>query len=200
MNQAANSSAHDKREIAAYSARNIAVQFELQLALALVPATYLQLLVEQQPYWPYWEQNFDRVATKLLTMVPNGTIWNLQLQPFGQSRGYYPLRPADRIGFDLIGDPSRRGTIYPSIQTKGTVVNILYANQGFYAAFVLVPVFIQGTKVQATMKPSGKTFKGPITQLSTIRSLPCPSLLVLLQLDTLLAMLPCVLSAIMPPT
>ena len=156
---AAEGAEETNKELAFHSARDVAVQFEMQLSQSLVPANTLRLLIEQNPSWPYWEQHFDSVAAELMTTVTNGSIWNIQIQPFGQIAGIYPLRPEDKtqIGRDLISDPVRRSQIYPNIQSQKTSIAVSFASQGFYAAFVRSPIFKSGTSDTETF---GYNFRG----------------------------------------
>ena len=68
---------------------------QIQLQQSFTPGVTMQMLVKQRPDWDYWVQNFDSTATELMSRVPKGALWNLQLQPFAQVMMISPLRPED---------------------------------------------------------------------------------------------------------
>ncbi|KAG2443738.1 hypothetical protein HXX76_002084 [Chlamydomonas incerta] len=107
----------------------------------------MQMLVKQRPDWDYWLENFNSTATELMSRVPKGALWDLQLQPFAQVMLITPLRPEDLSQInpprDLIGDPTRRDDIYKIIRTRQPGVNgPFWLVQGFTGAFVRYPIFV----------------------------------------------------------
>jgi hypothetical protein len=159
VNLAADAAEDNNKDLAFHSARDMAGQFEFQLEQSQFPVNNFQLLVEQQPSWSFWRDNFDRIAEEVLSKGINGSIWNIQMQPFGQIALIYPLRPADmsQIGRDLLADPTRRNQIYPIIQSHEISTSVAFAAQGFLAAFIRTPVFILGTELNETF---GYNFAG----------------------------------------
>ena len=67
---------------------------QIQLQQSFTPGLTFQLLVKQRPDVGYWFENFNATAQELMSRVPNGSLWNLQLQPFAQVMMINPFRPA----------------------------------------------------------------------------------------------------------
>ena len=80
---------------------------QIQLQQSFTPGVTMQMLVKQRPDWEYWLENFNSTATELMSRVPKGALWDLQLQPFAQVMMITPLRPEDLSQInpprDLIG-------------------------------------------------------------------------------------------------
>ncbi|KAG2500644.1 hypothetical protein HYH03_001411 [Edaphochlamys debaryana] len=104
-----------------------ATGFQIQLQQSYTPGVTFQLLVKQRPDLGYWVEHFNATAQELLTRVPNGSLWNLQLQPFAQVLQIHPTRPEDMGQLvparDLLGDPARRGDVLKAITTGAPAVN-----------------------------------------------------------------------------
>jgi hypothetical protein len=93
----AGAAAHERQLMDATRSRAVdaATGFQIQLQQSFTPGVTFQLLVEQRPDWGYWLGAFNATAAQLLTRVPKGAIWNLQLQPFAQVMLIHPFRPED---------------------------------------------------------------------------------------------------------
>ncbi|KAG2500643.1 hypothetical protein HYH03_001410 [Edaphochlamys debaryana] len=123
-----------------------ATGFQIQLQQSYTPGVTFQLLVKQRPDFGYWVEHFNATAQELLTRVPRGSLWNLQLQPFAQIMQIYPTRPEDLRQLlpphDVIGNPSRREDVYRAITTRAPAINgPLLTAQGFMGAFIRYPIF-----------------------------------------------------------
>ncbi|KAG2438990.1 hypothetical protein HYH02_010781 [Chlamydomonas schloesseri] len=132
-----------------------ATGFQIQLQQSFTPGVTMQMLVKQRPDWEYWVQNFNSTAAELMSRVPKGALWNLQLQPFAQVMMINPLRPEDLSQVspprDLIGDPTRRDGILNIIRTREPGVNgPFYLVQGFTGAFVRYPIYVPNVNEQET--------------------------------------------------
>ncbi|KAG2443736.1 hypothetical protein HXX76_002082 [Chlamydomonas incerta] len=132
-----------------------ATGFQIQLQQSFTPGVTMQMLVKQRPDWDYWVQNFNSTAQELMSRVPKGALWNLQLQPFAQVMMISPLRPEDVSQVspprDLIGDPTRRDGILNIIRTREPGVNgPFYLVQGFTGAFVRYPIYVPNVSENET--------------------------------------------------
>ncbi|GLI65794.1 hypothetical protein VaNZ11_009414 [Volvox africanus] len=124
-----------------------ATGFQIQLQQSFTPGVTFQLLVRQQPDWKFWVKNFNQTAQELLSRVPKGSLWNLQLQPFAQVMMIYPMRPEDDGQInpprDLLKDPTRREGILAAIRSREPAVNGPFnLSQGFMGAFVRYPIYV----------------------------------------------------------
>ena len=66
---ASNDSANAKKDDARASATEVATGFELQLKETFTPAVTLQLMIEQNPSWPFWEAQFAPIVDQLIARV-----------------------------------------------------------------------------------------------------------------------------------
>ncbi|GAX79174.1 hypothetical protein CEUSTIGMA_g6614.t1 [Chlamydomonas eustigma] len=86
--------------------------------------------------------------------TPNGSLYNIQLQPFGQVRIIYPLRPADQTqyGKDLLLYPPRRALCLELIALHRQDVSVTYltAPQNLSVVAVRQPIFINNTAPNET--------------------------------------------------
>ncbi|KAG2498087.1 hypothetical protein HYH03_003845 [Edaphochlamys debaryana] len=132
---------HDTRSRAV----DAATGFQIQVQQSFTPGVTFQILVRQRPEWAYWLANFNDTADELLSRVPQGVLWNLQLQPFGQVMLIHPHRPVDdpQIGRDVLGDPARRESVYKAIETHQPAMSApLVVDQGFMGAFIRYPIYV----------------------------------------------------------
>ncbi|KAG2438991.1 hypothetical protein HYH02_010782 [Chlamydomonas schloesseri] len=132
-----------------------ATGFQIQLQQSFTPGVTMQMLVKQRPDWEYWVQNFNSTAAELMSRVPKGALWNLQLQPFAQVMMIHPFRPEDLSQVspprDLIGDPARRDPVLQAIRTaQPEVAGPLRVGQGFMGAFVRYPIFVPDVSEEET--------------------------------------------------
>ncbi|KAG2443735.1 hypothetical protein HXX76_002081 [Chlamydomonas incerta] len=125
--------------------------FQIQLQQSFTPGLTFQLLVKQRPDVSYWIENFNATAQELMSRVPNGSLWNLQLQPFAQVMMINPFRQATDASQvnpprDLLGDPTRRNDIMKIITTREPQVvgPVLLSNNVSWGTFVRYPIFIRG--------------------------------------------------------
>ncbi|GLC49284.1 hypothetical protein PLESTB_000202400 [Pleodorina starrii] len=153
----AGAAAHVKqqKDDARSRAVDAATGFQIQLQQSFTPGVTFQLLVKQRPEWEYWLQNFNQTAQELLTRVPKGSLWNLQLQPFAQVMMIHPFRPEDDGQInpprDLVGDPTRRDGILGSIRSRQPTVNGPFKLvQGFLGAFVRYPIYVPDVDAEET--------------------------------------------------
>ncbi|GAX83535.1 hypothetical protein CEUSTIGMA_g10960.t1 [Chlamydomonas eustigma] len=151
---ASNSSANSARTSATASATEVATSFELQIEQTFAPAVTLQIMIEKDPYWEYWQANFIDIAEYLISQTPNGSLYNIQLQPFGQVRIIYPLRPVDQTqyGKDLLLYPPRRALCLELIALHRQDVSVTYltAPQNLSVVAVRQPIFINNTAPNET--------------------------------------------------
>ncbi|GIM13633.1 hypothetical protein Vretimale_16702 [Volvox reticuliferus] len=132
-----------------------ATGFQIQLQQSFTPGITFQLLVRQQPDWKFWVKNFNQTADELLSRVPKGALWNMQLQPFAQVMMIYPMRPEDdgqvNPPRDLLKDPTRRDGILSAIKNREPAVNGPFnLSQGFMGAFVRYPIYVPDVDANAT--------------------------------------------------
>ncbi|KAG2443737.1 hypothetical protein HXX76_002083 [Chlamydomonas incerta] len=132
-----------------------ATGFQIQLQQSFTPGVTMQMLVKQRPDWDYWLENFNSTAMELMSRVPKGALWNLQLQPFAQVMLITPLRPEDLSQInpprDLIGDPARRESVRLAIRTaQPAVAGPLRVSQGFTGAFVRYPIYVPNVSENET--------------------------------------------------
>ncbi|GFR47439.1 hypothetical protein Agub_g9162 [Astrephomene gubernaculifera] len=151
----AHSHVQQRKDDARSRAVDAATGFQIQLQQSFTPGVTFQLLVKQRPEWDYWLANFNQTAEELMSRVPNGSLWNLQLQPFAQVMMMHPFRPEDLSQVvpprDLLGDPTRRDDILRIIQTKEQlVVGPFYLVQGFTGAFIRYPIYVQDVGANET--------------------------------------------------
>ncbi|KXZ49357.1 hypothetical protein GPECTOR_22g951 [Gonium pectorale] len=144
-----------RKDDARSRAVDAATGFQIQLQQSFTPGVTFSLLVKQRPEWSYWLQNFNSTAKELLSRVPNGSLWNLQLQPFAQVMTMYPTRPEDLREMnpprDLIGDPTRRDDILRIIKTREPlVVGPFNLVQGFTGAFIRYPIYVPDVDANET--------------------------------------------------
>ncbi|GIL61307.1 hypothetical protein Vafri_15698 [Volvox africanus] len=149
-----------------------ATGFQIQLQQSFTPGVTFQLLVRQQPDWKFWVKNFNRTAQELLSRVPKGSLWNLQLQPFAQVMMIYPMRPEDdgqvNPPRDLLKDPTRRDGILAAIRSREPAVNGPFnLSQGFMGAFVRYPIYVPDVDANETFgfRYRGNTSDVPYSQL-----------------------------------
>ena len=153
VTQAAAANADQQQRDAILLCGEVANELELQIRETISPAITLKLMIERQPLWSFWQENFVTVSDELMKNVVNSSLYNIQLQPFAQVRIINPLRPADNTqpGRDLLFDPARRDVVLGLLKTKQQALSIVYLTpQNFTAAFVRQPVFIPGTSPNET--------------------------------------------------
>ena len=153
VKQASAANAEQQQRDAALLGGEVAIQLELQIRETISPAITMKLMIQKQPLWSFWDQNFGTITDELMQNVVNGSLYNIQLQPFAQVRMINPLRPSDRTqpGRDLLFDPARRDVVIGLLTTKQQALSIVYLTpQNFTAAFIRQPVFISGTSSNET--------------------------------------------------
>ncbi|KAG2500646.1 hypothetical protein HYH03_001413 [Edaphochlamys debaryana] len=147
----ANNHVQQQKDDVRSRAVDAATGFQIQLQQSFAPGVTFQLLVKQRPDLEYWLLNFDATATELLSRVPTGALWNLQLQPFAQVMMMSPYRNATDFSQvypprNLLADPGRRDDILNIIRTtQPQVVGpfLLTDGQGFLGAFVRYPIYVE---------------------------------------------------------
>ncbi|GFR47438.1 hypothetical protein Agub_g9161 [Astrephomene gubernaculifera] len=143
----AQSTVQQRKDDVRSRAVDAATGFQIQLQQSFTPGLTFTLLVKQQPDVGFWFTNFGSTAQELMSRVPNGSLYNFNLQPFAQNMMIYPMRPADYAQInpprDLLSDPTRRADILKTIQTKEPlVVGPITLSTGSIGAFVRYPIYV----------------------------------------------------------
>ncbi|GLI65793.1 hypothetical protein VaNZ11_009413 [Volvox africanus] len=130
-----------------------ATGFQIQLEQTYTPGVTFSLLVRQHPEWEYWLANFNNTAAELMSRTMTGSIWSLQLQPFGQPMAVYPYRPADAALLfpprDQLADPLRRESVFAAIRTREPqVAGPLTLGQGYLGALIRYPIFVPNVSAE----------------------------------------------------
>ncbi|GAX78545.1 hypothetical protein CEUSTIGMA_g5985.t1 [Chlamydomonas eustigma] len=160
ITSASNTYSSSKRDSARSTASDVAVGFELQVQETFTPAVTINIMVEQYPEWNYWNSNFEGIAEELMSKVKSGSIFNIELQPFGQIRLIVPqrYRSSTKVGKDLLLYPVTRPEVLSSIATHQQQVHVFYLTpENFTAAIVRQPIYINGTSPNETF---GYSFPG----------------------------------------
>ncbi|GLC35482.1 hypothetical protein PLESTB_000202500 [Pleodorina starrii] len=144
-----------RKDDARSRAVDAATGFQIQLQQSFTPGLTFTLLVKQNPNLEYWIANFNSTAEELMSRVPKGSLWNLQLQPFAQVMMIHPFRAPDITQVapprDLLGDPGRRDDILKIISTREPmVVGPVTLSDNSTGAFVRYPIYISDVSAEET--------------------------------------------------